>query len=252
MALDQRKRQKKLAKQRAKRKSKLAEKKQARQSASSWKNFAGLEYELATRAPIFECYAAEEIFGESGIGQVIVSRLSGDLVAAGIFLVDALCLGVKDAFAFFRPVGDFRYLVSDMGTNMTLKKVEPEFAKKLIIEAIAYARSIGFEPHKDFPLPGKILQDIDETKCDTKFTFGRDGKPFFIAGPNDTEARCDQVIETLSRKLGPGNYDYMMPISPESLIYFDYEGDDDWEDDDDDDLEDDDDEDEVTRRHRAG
>src|SRR5262245_5923292 len=103
MALDQRRRQKKLAKQRAKRKAKAAAQKPYQSSGSSQgRMMATLEFDLASSAPIYECYVADDIFDQEenrGIGQVIVSRLSGGQVAAGIFMIDAFCLGVKDAFA---------------------------------------------------------------------------------------------------------------------------------------------------------
>lgn len=257
MALDPRKRQKKLAKQRAKRKARASAQKQAQRSGSSWlRVVAGLEFELASRAPIYKCYVADEIFdSDQGIGQVVVSRLSGNQVAAGVFLIDAYCLGVKDAFAFLKSREEFEgKLLAGMGQTTRLRRVEPTYAKKLVLDAIAYARSIGFEPHPDYKLPSKVLRGIDETACATEFTFGQDGKPFFIAGPNDSPARCKQVIDTLQRKLGPDGYHYLMPLSPFGEFFG--EDDDDWEDDDDEwedddeDLDEDDDEDEGERRRR--
>ncbi len=104
MGLDQRRRQKKLAKQRARRKARAAAQKPSRQGGPSpSRMMATLEFDLASSAPAYECYVADEIFDREkgqGMGQVIVSRLSGGMVAAGIFLIDAFCLGVKDAFAF--------------------------------------------------------------------------------------------------------------------------------------------------------
>src|SRR5215510_7036816 len=103
MAIDQRKRQKQLAKQRAKRKAKAASQKRERPGRSSGHgSIASFEFELAARAPIYRCYVADEVFGK-GLGYVVVSRRSGEQVAAGIFLVDAYCLGVKDAMPMLKP-----------------------------------------------------------------------------------------------------------------------------------------------------
>src|SRR5262245_55819786 len=111
MALDQRRRQKKLAKQRAKRKAKAAAQKPSRQGGMSLGRIAAtLEFDLALGAPVYECYVADEIFYQEkgqGMGHVVVTRLSGGMVAAGIFLIDAFCLGVKDAFAYFRSRDEF-------------------------------------------------------------------------------------------------------------------------------------------------
>jgi hypothetical protein len=253
MALDPRKRQKKLARQRAKRKAKASAQRRTQKSGSSWLNaLAGLEFELVSRAPLYKCYVADEIFeSDQGIGQVIVSRLSGDQVAAGIFLIDAYCLGVKDAFAFFKPLADFEgQLLASMRQTVRLRRVEPAYAKKLVLDAIAYAHGNGFEPHPDYKLPSKVLRDIDETACATEFTFGKDGKPFFIGGPNDSPARCRQVIDTLHRRFGPDGYHYLVPLSP----FEEFFDDDDWEDDEeewedeDEDVDEDEDEDDERRR----
>ncbi len=257
MAIDQRKRQKQLAKQRAKRKAKLASQKHARPGASPWlKAFMGMEFELASRAPVYECYVAEEIFSDQGIGQVIVTRLSGGNVAGGVFLIDAFCLGVKDAFALLKPRAEFdQVILPNIAQNLRLRRVEPAYAKKLILDAIDYARKIGFEPHRDYQLASKVLRDIDETESTAEFTFGKDGKPFYISGPHDDEARRKQVVATLSRRLGPDEFDYLIGLSPS----FPFSGflsaaeDEDWEEEEDDEEEEegddeDEDEDEDVRR----
>jgi hypothetical protein len=253
MGLDQRRRQKKLAKQRAKRKARAAAQKPSRQGGPSpSRMMATLEFDLASSAPAYECYVADEIFDREkgqGMGQVIVSRLSGGMVAAGIFLIDAFCLGVKDAFAFFRSRDDFHnMLLPGMRQNMRLSRAEPAYAKKLILDAIAYARNNGFEPHKDYHLASKVLRDIDETACKTEFTFGKDGMPLYISGPNDSEARSKQVIDTLHRRFGSGGYHYMLDMSPFGSFFGNAEFDEDeWEDSSESDDEDDEEEENESR-----
>ena len=49
------------------------------------------------RAPIHAAYVGDNIFSQ-GIGHVILARALPDgRVAAGVFLVDAYCLGIKNA-----------------------------------------------------------------------------------------------------------------------------------------------------------
>jgi hypothetical protein len=38
---------------------------------------------------------------------------------------------------------------------------------------------------------------------------GKEGKPFFVAGPHDN---ADRIIRILERKVGHGNYNYFVPI----------------------------------------
>jgi hypothetical protein len=44
--------------------------------------------------------------------------------------------------------------------------------------------------------------------------FGRDGKPFFIAGPHDNPKL---ILKQLEQTAGAGNYDYLV-MSPDMLF----------------------------------
>ena len=49
-----------------------------------------------------------------------------------------------------------------------------------------------------------------------------EGKPFFVAGPRDD---ADRIIRILERKVGSGNYNYIVPMSNPGSF-----GDEDWDD----------------------
>ena len=55
----------------------------------------------------------------------------------------------------------------------------------MIYDSIDYAAQFGFEPQKDFELSQYMLPPRGEFRASYKLKFGRDGKPFFIAGPHD-------------------------------------------------------------------
>jgi hypothetical protein len=211
MALDQRKRQKKLAKMKAKRRAKLAAQRRVQQE-TGLSTAASLQLELAVRAPIHECLVPENLF-EMGIGNLVVSRRlgSGDL-AASVFLVDVFCLGVKDAF--FRVISRDEYedFIDQASQHGPMNFMEPSCIRKLIEGAIAYARDLGFNPHKDYQLAKKMLEGIDAQACSMTFEFGKDGKPFFMSGPNETPARSRQIIETLTKRCGPDGFHYMVGL----------------------------------------
>ncbi|MBS1787828.1 MAG: hypothetical protein JST85_08905 [Acidobacteria bacterium] len=178
----------------------------------------------------------EEIFN-AGIGQVIVGRATGKgLVAAGIFLVDIFCLGVKNAFPMLQPRAMYENAIAQMDLNSPLVQIEPACAKKLIEGAIVYARDLGFEPHEDYRAARKVLQDIDAALCQEQFTFGKDGKPFFMSGPNDSPQRSRQIIETLERRCGAGGYHYLVGLGPDTQLMGIYDdSDEDFYDDDEED-----------------
>jgi hypothetical protein len=242
MAIDQRKRQKQLAKQRAKRKAKQAQDRQTKQGSPRNRKLvlSVAEMEKGMAWPVDECYVTKSIFSR-GMGTVIVSRNSGNgRYLLGIYLIDAYCLGVKDAFMRYLPEDIYRNFLIETDSKQGLKKVDAAYAKKLIEDAVAYARNLGLEPHPDYILSRHLLSDIDSSPCKEKFTFGFEGKPLFMPGPYDSEARIRQIMKALGDKVVAGEAHYMIPITPDSLFGDDEDDeDDDFEDDEDDDFEDD-------------
>ena len=206
----QRQHARKLARQGARRKERRRHQTQAGQSRFAYLGVTRSELE---RAPIHKTLVSDGIFTQ-GIGNVIVSRFLPDgRVAAGLFLVDSGCLGVKDAFFTVLSPGEFddRFAVGLPGQNLESKP--PAFARKLIEDSVAYARSIGIEPTQDYDEASVVLGDIDAAGCSETFTFGKDGKPFYVSGPNDTEERSRFIIATLKSHCGEGGFDYLVEVS---------------------------------------
>ena len=207
MALDARKRQQKLAKKAAKRKAVVATKKSLGEMGGLASR--GRQVLPTASAPIHECLVAESLF-DIGIGNVIVSRkMPNGFIGAAFFLVDVFCLGIKDVvYDVLSPV-EYDHRVSDLEQE-TFRAIHPTCARKLVEEAEAYARDLGFSPHADYPRARQIFGDLDATACPTHYVFGRDGKPFFMSGPYDTPAKCRRIIDTLTRRCGPEGFHFVM------------------------------------------
>jgi hypothetical protein len=206
MAVDQRKRQKKLAKKRAKRKKHLIQTR--RESFGALVSDLG-QMAVAAGSPVYQCLVPTELF-EAGIGGVIVSRrMANGAIAASVFLVDVFCLGVKDAFFRVLSRGEFE---SFLEQGEELENVDPACARKLVEESVAYAQALGLSPHPDYQKAKKIFGDIDAQACPTSFTFGKDGKPFFVAGPHDTLTRSKHIVDTLASSCGPDGFHYMVGL----------------------------------------
>ena len=208
MAIDQKRRQKQLARKAAKRKRILAEKR-ASQRKMDISSLKGL-IRLASNSSIHECLVPKGIF-DVGIGDIVISRKMPDgEIAVSLFLVDTYCLGVKDCF--FTTVSNSGYdnRMTHLRQNEDLERVEPEYALKLIEGAVAYAMGIGFNPHKEYPLVKGIFGSIDPSGCSCEFEFGKDGKPFYVSGPNATQADSDRIISILNERLGPEGFHYMI------------------------------------------
>ena len=87
-------------------------------------------------------------------------------------------------------------------------RVGINFAKEIIYGALSYAKSLGFEPHPDFELSRHVLgtEELSRTRG-LKFG-GPEGKPLYIAGPDDDAAT---VLQMLRKRLGENGFDFITP-----------------------------------------
>jgi hypothetical protein len=204
-------RQRKLAAKAAHRKVVVAEKKKLDVTSSG---LVG-RIRVASKGPIVRCVMPSVLF-EIGIGHVIVARgLPSGLLGCAYFLIDAFCLGVKDAFYVEIGKSELQSRLDQQDELQKFVDVEPAYARKLIRDVAAYAANLGLAAAKDTPAIEAIFGDVDATSCTEAFTFGKDGKPYYMSGPHDTPQRIRFVTRTLQEHCGPGGFDYMVEMSPD-------------------------------------
>ena len=154
-----------------------------------------------------EAWWSPKLF-ELGMGHVVVGRQkatsAGGLITAGVFLVDAYCLGVKDAFVAKILSSEWESALERMFPEGR-ESLSPACARKLLEGAIAYARSFGLEPHPDYQKASHVLSGIEAGECNTAFTFGQDGKPLYIQGPHDSPEFIRRVMASLRKHTGGGD-----------------------------------------------
>jgi hypothetical protein len=163
-------------------------------------------------APIHACLIQQGLF-ESGMGVVMLARrsISGEFFI-GFFLVDAFCLGIKDVGFRSLDASEFESFMEVLQGAAPLAPAEPGYARKLLQEAAAYARSIGFAPHRDFAAVEPLFGDVSADACEATFRFGLDGKPCYIAGPTESPGTIRRRMEQLSQRLGDDAFDYVLPV----------------------------------------
>jgi hypothetical protein len=216
MPRDERKHQKALMKQRSKQKA-VAQHKAYQQALTPSSPQAILR--RARIFPLYECLISDNWNKKDNMGlvEVLVARQQPDgSICFGVYLIDTFCLGLKNTFAN----ADFsRSRYQSEIRNKIFRAGKPvecsiELAQQMIYQSIEYAEQFGFEPEKDFALSQYLLAPRGELEEPYQLTFGKDGKPFFIAGPNDNVAR---VLRQLEKTAGPGNYDYLVPIDADTF-----------------------------------
>jgi hypothetical protein len=165
----------------------------------------------AATSGIDTCMITDGIF-DVGMGNVILARTKPSAtVASAVFLLDVHCLGVKDAAYTETTREKFLGTIAAFGQSAGLLiDVDPECARKIVADAVAYAGRLGFAPRGDYPAAEALFGDVDAGACATEYVFGMDGKPFFTAGPMDNSASIRRVLRVLTHSVGEGNFDYTM------------------------------------------
>ncbi|HUY32951.1 MAG TPA: hypothetical protein VMV69_09230 [Pirellulales bacterium] len=184
--------QKRLAKQKAKRTDKR------RQLARVTSSNPMISLRGADGWPITATLVPDGLW-DVGLGQLVIARRTpAGQIACGVFLVDVFCLGVKNAF--WKVMGNAEYdtMIDKIETHGRLLEVAPEYFSKLVHCAADYAQSLGFAPHRDFRAARLLLEGIDPSLCLDEFEFGKDGKPFYIRGPNESFDKARLIANHIS------------------------------------------------------
>lgn len=168
--------------------------------------FGGVGKQTIGSSPIRDVYISPLVF-EDGMGEVVISRdLPDGNIAMVVFLVDAYCLGVKNTFLTICSQFKYDEGIEKMRAEGGLDAAEPSYARRLIEGAVEYARDLGFKPHRDYRDARLILGDIIPDKSLGNFSFGKDGKPLYINGPDDSRQRINHILSTLEDRCGKDGF----------------------------------------------
>jgi hypothetical protein len=216
MPRDERKRQKALMKQRSKQK--VASQHKSHLQALTPSSPQAI-IRRARTFPLYECLISDNWNKKDDMGLILIllaRQQPGGDICFGTYLIDTYLLGLKNTFA---EAGFSRSRYQSEVRNKIFREQKPvqcpiELAHQMIYQSIEYAEQFGFEPQKDFNVSQYLLAPRGEYEEPYDLTFGKDGKPFFIAGPHDNVAR---IMRQLDKTAGPGNYHYITPIGGEPI-----------------------------------
>jgi hypothetical protein len=177
--------------------------------------------------PVVQAVCSSELWS-SGIGSLAIARRESDggLVFA-VFLVDAYCLGVKNAFWKAGTHADFRELIDRLEKTQPIGAIDPACLKKIVQGAVEYAKSFGFAPHSDYRHASMLLEGIDPTTCPQQFTFGHDGKPLYVQGPHESSTQAAIIMQRIHEA---GGHYLISARGAHSLQAADFEDDDSFDD----------------------
>ncbi len=182
------------------------------------------------------CYINKH-WKEDGMAAIHVLKRVGSSHVMVCFLVDTLCLGLKDAWGRLNigPVS-FREAVQEYGRSVEMVGIQPALAWRLVAGGVRVAQDNGFRLPPRYERWITILGDPAQCASADVSDFGdEDGKLHYIGPPEELHKRL--VGRTLEEFMARGDVE----VTTEELCdeEFDSADDDDLEDDG---LEDDDDE----------
>jgi hypothetical protein len=155
--------------------------------------------EHARKLPFGPCRIVEE--NGQGLFQIVVTRQKRNgSILAGIYLIDAFCLGLKNTFYYeFEDLDEFEDFTKKL-TEHESGQIEADvvYAQNLIYGAIEFAEDAGFRPQKDFKISEYILDDVENLEY-VDITFGKNGVHFYMDGHYDD---VKSILGTLDRNLG--------------------------------------------------
>ncbi|MDD4192720.1 MAG: hypothetical protein PHI28_15400 [Mangrovibacterium sp.] len=162
--------------------------------------------------PVWECLINAD-WEKSGMANVVVARrhANGNITYC-LYMVDLLCLGVKDTlFSFNTPLFEYKEFVEEKMEHLKMITINYTLAHNVVYAAVEFAEEYGFKPHKDFIATTRyhLSEDNEEVEL-IDIGCGRDGKPLYVQGPFDNSQKVKQTIAQLDRTAGPGNYDYIL------------------------------------------
>lgn len=194
--------------------------------------------------PVHKCYISKSLVNETEGSIMVVRKHTGGNYTLGIYLVDKLCVGIKNADYQLRiDQSDYNKYSEMFIDRFGAEECTYEEAHNWIWGAVAFAEEAGIKPCKEFDLAQYVLaEDNDEVEL-IEYDFGdADGKHCLMAnGRLDASKYLPAMHENLGDEftfcLGPydsihtpddWNFEDNCPTYNDSGVL-----DDEWDDDDD-------------------
>lgn len=174
--------------------------------------------------PLHECLLDLDTTN-TGISHALITRKrpNGDLVL-GMFMVDFLCLGVKDALYNIMDQESYEFFVSSFSDKIgaDLEPVKPNVLYSYVHGAVDFAKKAGIKACPEYGIAGHLLdlRGTYEPAADV-MKYGENGRYHYVEGPHDD---AYEIMSILEKSLGIGNFDYTLMDDEE-------EEDDLWDDD---------------------
>jgi hypothetical protein len=166
----------------------------------------------ARNLPIYQCWVNKN-WRRIGTATVMVVRkhASGN-VTVGIYVVDMLCMGVRESmYKYNVPEIRLKMMIDDAPkSGLRFVEVSYRLAHNIVYSAIEYAEKYGFHPTASFTRVSQYILEPDTEKIPLmRIRCGDEkGNPIYMRG-EDTDTQTKHVLDRLDQTAGYGNYQYI-------------------------------------------
>lgn len=165
--------------------------------------------------PIHECLITSDWKESKKVSIVVTRKHSNGNFTFCAYLVDLLCLGIKDAWFDFNissvEYEEFRDRYFEMSEGLATT-TDYSLVHNIIYAAWEFAEEIGFQPCKDFVHTCQFMLEDDSDDIELKeIECGDKGKPLYIPGEEDTEFEISKVLTALEHNVGRDNFEVILP-----------------------------------------
>lgn len=181
---------------------------------------------------IYECWVNSD-WNESKMVQVVISRKQNNgNISMCIYLVDLMCLGIKDTYYLYNLTeSKYKEHIYSITEKIVFKKCKYSLIHNIIFAGVNFAGKYGFHPVKDFTTITKYMLEEDNDNIESiQIECGENGKPLYMRGPYENEVKAKQIVDQLEERAGTGNYrfvdDLNNNIDDETQKFWDFDIDD--------------------------
>lgn len=183
----------------------------------------------ARSLPIFECYISHEWDKEKMATIVISRKHSNGNITVAFYLVDLLCMGVKESHYRFNEIEKrFRDIIYEMDDSLKMIKTDYALVHNVIYAANEFAEEFGLHPCREFTKVTQYMleEDTDDIEL-MEIECGIEGKPTVVFGHHN-KVEGTRILNHLHNRVGEGNYHFIEEIDP-GLEEDEDDEDDEWE-----------------------
>jgi hypothetical protein len=161
---------------------------------------------------IHECWINSNWEETQKVNIIIARKHTNGNFTVGFFLVDLLCLGVKDAYFKFNIFeSEYKEILELANNGVDTKKTDYTLVHNIIFAGLEFADDYGFKPNKDYTSTMQYFLE-DDTNDDIELMeieCGHNNEPLYVQGPYENETEVNRIIAQLEKTAGKGNYKFI-------------------------------------------